>query len=135
VVYPVQQEMQHEEERSIRQPFIDMEQKSMHPVFRYRPDDVANHERQCGFDDGLERHRCNSVQGYRRIDDKRREGHRELQKGAKVQVGGDWEPDNWHCIPYRPRSYLFVIESLRNRRCNRDGTNLQVVWPEESSRL
>jgi hypothetical protein len=50
----MQQEMQHQENRPIRQQFINMEQEPVHPIFQYGPDDIAQEEAKDGFNEGIE---------------------------------------------------------------------------------
>jgi hypothetical protein len=53
MMYAVHQEMQREEQRPIRQHFINMEQKAMESILQHRPNDVPNEKAHHRLGDGL----------------------------------------------------------------------------------
>jgi hypothetical protein len=95
MVDTVQQKVQHEEEGSIWEPLLDVEQESMEAVFEQCPEEVAEEEAS----------HCSS-ESHRRINVARL-----LSQGLVEQGDGDGSPDEWDHIPWCHGKHFEVSRS------------------------
>ena len=103
----MQQKMERQERRGIREEFVDVEEEAMEAVFEEGPDKVAEHETERGLGVRLEGHREDRAEREQRLHLDRGDGDAgELEERAQAEVRGDGEPDEGHDVPRRAREDL-----------------------------
>lgn len=95
----MQQEVQCQEYRLVRQVIVDVEQEPVESVLQNGPHNVAEEEAQHGFDIGIDWERQDGGQRQSGVDGERRERATELKDGAKAKVDGYGQPDGGDDIP------------------------------------
>lgn len=125
----VQQKVQHEEERSVGQEVINMEQESVHPVLDECPNSIASQETRSGLSDGRTsdadaQPKTDSTRGVSlavrqrgigstpkdRLGSRKQARHlagsTELHRGAHEQRTRDRDPHDRHDVPHSTREHL-----------------------------
>lgn len=95
----MQQKVQCQEYRLVRQVIVDVEQESVESILQDSPHDVAEEEAQHGLDIGIDRERKDGGQRQSGVDGEWRERPCELEDGAKAKVDGYGQPDGGNDIP------------------------------------
>lgn len=95
----MQQKVQCQEYRLVRQVIVDVEQESVEGIFQDGPHDVAEEEAEHGLDIGIDWERKEGGQRQSGIDGEWRERAGELKDGAKAEIDGYGQPDGGDDIP------------------------------------
>lgn len=104
-MHSVQQEMQRQERRMIRQPFINVEQEPMQEVLQHGPENVAQKEAGDSHGEGRRFDQCES-RWVRERQPGSWDGRGELLEGANEKRGRDGEPNDRDHEPLSSRKDL-----------------------------